>query len=221
MAKTRTKNPPQPAKPTEPPAFPAIGGVTDVEVLGHGGVKMIIGIRYLGPRAVARWAAQEKAAKFDEMRRLAALRREVSREDVPELFSQLGPEGDRIRLRAIELLGMVAGITGQLAKQLIGLGQEGAAEVETRIEQLVEEADQLLGTEPYRTAEYQAADADIGRNVLRDAVAYVRGLRFGDVRSDDQTEAEVLLDMLERSGGAQVAIQHAMAHQTPTPRQSF
>lgn len=197
--------------------FPAIDGVTDVE-LAPG---VTIGVRFLGLRAIARWDALHRTAQFDELRRLAALRRSVPAEDLPELHKTLSPEGERLRQKAIELVGLVGGLAAVLAKDLETRGAEGAAEMGAKVQAIVEDADKHFELEPYRTTEYLEADAAIGRVVLGDAVAYVRGLRFGEVDSDGQTEPAAIVDMLERSGYAQGAIRVAMGHQRPTARQAF
>lgn len=197
--------------------FPAIDGVTEIEIAP--GVK--IGVRFLGMRALARWDALHRAAQFDEVRRLGALRRTVPADDLPELHKTLSPEGERLRQKAIELVGLVGGFAAVLAKDLEARGAEGAAEMAAKVQAIVEDADKHFEIEPYRTTEYLEADAEIGRAVIRDAVAYVRGLRFGEVASDAQEDAPAVVDMLERSGFAQKAIQVAMGHQRPTARQAF
>lgn len=188
------------------------------------GGKATVDILRVGPTVQAQWKAAQDRSAFEEKRRLAALRKEFTRDVMPELWERpeldgegqpivdvieepyLGADGRPVMVSVdLEVNGTTVPIDVQARRPK--LGKDGRPVTKPRM------------LPPLQTPEYAAAQFEQTMQVFRDAVARVVVERAGGT-IEIKAKAEIV-DVLGDLGLFHAVANDVLRITVPTRRQSF
>lgn len=208
--------------------FPARGAVrtVEIEVPDRPGIFARVRIRRVRPEVKSRWAQARQAHELAEKKRLAVLRREYSRDDMPELYErpQLDLDGKPVALALEDPHLDAKGRPVMVAATVDINGTEVEVEVQARKPRIGKDRKPVFVAQmlpPMQTEEGIKEVMELGVMALKDAVEGVDGLVFGEQRSDDITDIDGIVEVIETLGISDRVAREVFRIQNPSARQLF